>query len=390
MIKDHDIRRVAQFGRALRSGRRGRKFESCHADPINKGFDNIGTLIFFLKGTGLHYILFHMKNFTKLLIWILTGILVFVLGVRLYFRLPVHSYYSSSEKGFLIPDSDNGFIAQGLAYSEPDDCFLVTGYMKDHSASPIYVIDKATGKMSKKILLLSEDGSDYCGHCGGLTVHGDLVYVAGSEDHCIYVYSYEDILKGSSGNVRCLGSIPVCEDINVAFVESTEDAIYAGEFYKDPEYPTPESHKIMTAAGDLNQALMVGYHFSDDDNALFSVDPVPFAAYSLTDLVQGLTFKDNRAYVSTSWGTGFSNIYVYDLSKANAGSIKISDRDVPLYELDSAALERTVMFPPMSEQIVFADDKLYTMCESASDKYIFGKFTSARWCYATDISRDMP
>lgn len=25
-------RRVAQFGRALRSGRRGRKFESCHAD----------------------------------------------------------------------------------------------------------------------------------------------------------------------------------------------------------------------------------------------------------------------------------------------------------------------------------------------------------------------
>ena len=26
------IRRVAQFGRALRSGRRGRRFESCHAD----------------------------------------------------------------------------------------------------------------------------------------------------------------------------------------------------------------------------------------------------------------------------------------------------------------------------------------------------------------------
>ena len=29
------FRRVAQFGRALRSGRRGRKFESCHADDFD-------------------------------------------------------------------------------------------------------------------------------------------------------------------------------------------------------------------------------------------------------------------------------------------------------------------------------------------------------------------
>ena len=32
------FRGVAQFGRALRSGRRGRKFESCHLDQ--KGNDN--------------------------------------------------------------------------------------------------------------------------------------------------------------------------------------------------------------------------------------------------------------------------------------------------------------------------------------------------------------
>ena len=29
------LRRVAQLGRALRSGRRGRRFESCHADDID-------------------------------------------------------------------------------------------------------------------------------------------------------------------------------------------------------------------------------------------------------------------------------------------------------------------------------------------------------------------
>ena len=33
------------------------------------------------------------------------------------------------------------------------------------------------------------------------------------------------------------------------------------------------------------------------------------------------------------------------------------------------------------------DGKLYTMCESATNKYIFGKFTSAKYCYATDLSK---
>ena len=32
VVGDDIFRRVAQFGRALRSGRRGRRFESCHAD----------------------------------------------------------------------------------------------------------------------------------------------------------------------------------------------------------------------------------------------------------------------------------------------------------------------------------------------------------------------
>ena len=41
----------------------------------------------------------------------------------------------------------------------------------------------------------------------------------------------------------------------------------------------------------------------------------------------------------------------------------------------------------MSEEIVIVDGKLYTMCESATNKYIFGKFTSAKYCYATDIAK---
>ena len=35
-ILNESHRGVAQFGRALRSGRRGRKFESCHLDQLQK------------------------------------------------------------------------------------------------------------------------------------------------------------------------------------------------------------------------------------------------------------------------------------------------------------------------------------------------------------------
>lgn len=42
---------------------------------------------------------------------------------------------------------------------------------------------------------------------------------------------------------------------------------------------------------------------------------------------------------------------------------------------------------PLAEEILVVDGKLYTMCEAATDKYIFGKFTSAKYCYATDISK---
>ena len=41
----------------------------------------------------------------------------------------------------------------------------------------------------------------------------------------------------------------------------------------------------------------------------------------------------------------------------------------------------------MAEEIIFVDGKMLIMCESASAKYVFGKFTGGRWCYATDVEK---
>ena len=160
--------------------------------------------------------------------------------------------------------------------------------------------------------------------------------------------------------------------------------IYVGEFYREANYPTPDSHKYKTAAGDSNTALILAYKL--DADAEFGISPQIEAAYSTTGLVQGMCFDGSgRFCLSTSYGPAFSHIYVYNNPKRE-GNIDVLGQNVPLYALDSSCLAHDIKIAPMSEEIVFVDGKLYTMCESASNKYIFGKFTSAKYCYATDLT----
>lgn len=326
------------------------------------------------------------KRLLKAFIIFIAVIAVILLGARLYFRIPVSEYYSHSEREFTIPDINSGFIAQGLTYDDRSDCFFMTGYMNDKSSSPIYMVEKSTNKYIKKLLLQNPDGSEFHGHAGGMTVHGDYIYVAGSGDSCLYVFSYEEAVKASDNStLKSIGTFPMPDDMSVAFTSSDENVIYAGEFYRAENYKTAENHKMTTSAGDYNQALMFAYRFSDSADALFGIEPEPFEVYSITDLVQGMDTYNGKLYLSTSYGIAFSHIYVYDKPQSTK-NLEIAGLTLPLYELDSASLTNTFKYPPMSEEIVCLGDRIYTMCESASNKYIFGKLTGAHKCYSTDIS----
>ena len=119
-----------------------------------------------------------------------------LLGAVLYFRLPVSEYYDHSQAEFTIPDIHKGFIAQGLSLDIASDCFFITGYMNDKSASPIYMVEKSTNKYVKKLFMQNPDGSEFHGHAGGLTVHGDYKYAppnlegrSTSSDEPVWIFS---------------------------------------------------------------------------------------------------------------------------------------------------------------------------------------------------------
>ena len=328
-----------------------------------------------------------LKAVTVVLGCLVGFVILLLLGVRVYFRLPVSAYYGNSEKAFVIPGLSDGMIHQGLAYDSENDTFLITGYRTDGNASQVSVVARASGKEVKRLNLANEDGSVFTGHVGGITVYGNYVYVADSKG--LIAFSRADITTASNGDsVKSVGIFKTSTEddaLHVAFTHVEGGMIYVGEFYSAENYPTPDSHKYKTAAGDENTALILAYKL--DGAAPLGISEKIEYAYSIPALVQGMCFdSDGMIYLSTSYAVAFSHIYGYDPTKAE-GSITVLGQTVPLYVLDSSTQTKDIKIAPMSEEIVIVDGKLYTMCESATNKYIFGKFTSAKYCYATDMSK---
>ena len=303
-----------------------------------------------------------------------------VIAMNIYTKAPAHSSMKNSEQAFVIPWSDKGFIAQGITYDKASDNFYLTGYMKDGSASPIFVVNKTSRRLLNAIRMANPDGSAFTGHAGGLTLLNNKLYIAGSSNSCFYVFS-----KASIDNAQKKSSVAYQEildlknggdGIKVAYCTSNNGLIYAGEFFRDPQYILSKEHEVQTADG-LQRALSVGFEINADGTTTAKV------AYSTPIQIQGMCFDGNTVYLTTSWGLGKSYVYKYDLSKiAQSGTKQVCGQDVPLYCLTMSNMEKCYTLPPMAEEIECVDGRFYITNESASNKYIFGKFTGGKWCRA--------
>jgi hypothetical protein len=233
-----------------------------------------------------------------ILVVLVALVAVVLIGARIYFRAPVSSYYKASEKAFVIPGLMDNMTPQGLDYVSAVDTYLICGYQKDGSPSRIYRVDGASGKDDGYVIMGDENGSGIKPHAGGLASHGEYLFVAGDEDACINVYSLNDVLSAKSGDtVKKLGSFSTKffgDKINVAWICFAEDRMIVGEFYRDPNYMTDESHWVTTTTGEENRALAYCYAPGDGEGSVFGFETCPSEIYSLPDLVQGMTVKDGK------------------------------------------------------------------------------------------------
>lgn len=311
---------------------------------------------------------------------------------RFYFRVPVMAYYNASEKAFEIPGLSDNLVPQGLDYDPNSGTYLVGGYQKDGSPSRVYRVDKQSGKSDGYVVLGDENGNGVSPHAGGLAINGDFLFVAGDEDAGIYVYRLSEVLSAKSGDVlkriTCFRTLFGQDKLNVAFLFFTNEGLIVGEFYRVPNYMTPDTHVFKTQMGEDNHALALLYRFSNDGTAVCGLETQPSKAYSLPGLVQGMLIQDGMIWVSQSYGTAQSVIGAYKVDEeSKVGTLPTLHGDIPVYSLDSWNLKWSIDAPPMSEEIIYVDGKLLIMCESASNKYFFGNLTGGRYCYATDVSK---
>lgn len=312
-----------------------------------------------------------LKITAKVLAWCAAVVAALLLALNIGVTVMYFDFFSRSQNAFPIPGLTTGFVPQGFVYLEEQDTYLISGYMKDHSAARIYIRD-AQGR-TRFVPLKNQDGTAYDEHAGGVAVHGDFVYLPGKMG--VDVFRLDDILAGDASVV---GKIPAQYDTDC--VTFHDGYLLVGDFYYPGTYETPLDHRITTPAGDENKAIIAVY--KADSEAEFGIDPQPVAAISVRDRVQGIGITgDGEIVLSTSYGFNSSQLWFYEL-EARQDSLTLMEQEVPLFYLDSDNLTHSVEMPPMSEEIVCKDGKVYVLFESACTKYKFGRLIRGDWVYA--------
>lgn len=320
----------------------------------------------------------------KILCVIICIIFVLLLLVRIGEKIMFGSFYSNSDREFKTPGFKDGFVQQGFTYYEDEELFLVSGYMTKDRASRIYMVDE-DGKATY-VTLKNADGSDYTSHAGGIAIFENYVYLANADEALIDVFPLDQVLDG--GVASKTDSFATGEMIPafcyIYEAENGDSYLITGEFYREDDYETPESHRLTTPAGAQNNALAYVYKLSSE--ATLGIENGVRALISLPNQVQGLCITDaGNLVVSTSWGLSKSHIYVYDTTALVAGESDVLGETLPIYYLDSATMTADITAPPMAEELVYLDGELYIMNESASAKYIFGRFLSGKRIFAYEM-----
>lgn len=274
-------------------------------------------------------------------------------------------YYSVKEDLCFNPGLNDGFVCQGVCANEPTDQFLLSGYMMDDSASRIYVTD-----LDNRVYYVSllRNGAPFDGHCGGLTLQGDTVYLATNQR--IFPIPLSQILQAKNGD-----SVEIGEGIKVnnkaSFCFADDQYLYVGEYNDGGAYKT--EHAYQTPDG-LNHAIISRYSYQDLTK--------PDRIYSIRDCVQGFCVTAGGSFIlATSYGITDSHYYVYN--EADVIDSGETFDGAPVYYL--GACQRDISGPAMTEGLDIYRGKVVSINESASNKYIFGKFFFANRIITLDL-----
>lgn len=282
-----------------------------------------------------------------------------------YFGDTYKDFYLIASSEFEIAGLEDGYTPQGLTYEKVSKTFLTCGYMKDGSASRIYVIDAETNQTTK-YFTLKKGQENYVGHAGGIATDGTNVWICGDGE--VHRFSFSEIESVENG--KSLTIVDSFESQNGAdFLTIENNNLWVGEFERAKNYERPESHQFETSNG-INKALSFCYEInSSKECGLESLTPIK--ALSTGSLVQGMIINNDKIVLSVSYSLPNSHILCYEniLNQSTQKTFVINGKTIPVFVLDSQNLKKEIEAPCMSEEIVDNGEKIYVLFESACKKY---------------------
>lgn len=305
---------------------------------------------------------------------IVVGIILLLAAtfIGVWFLWPWHSeFYDNAKAEFVIPGLENKFVPQAFTKVDGENKFIVGGYMSDSTASRFYVVNGETGN-AEKYFTLSVDGKDYVGHACGVASYQNHLWTCSNDGEGGTAYRFllsdvEDAINGSVVEIK--DSFKTNNGADNIMVSG--NMLWVGEFYREGNYETDESHHKKTRSGETNMAVAFGYELnSSNENGL--QDTIPDKAISTRGLVQGVAITDDgNIILSTSYSLPASKIYCYKnvLAEEKHSTIMVNETNVDLWFLDGESLVNEISAPAMTEEIVVYNGKLYILNESACKKY---------------------
>ncbi len=302
-----------------------------------------------------------IKRILSIINIIILSIILF-LGILNVFKFILYNNYYSIEKSVCInPGLNDGAIPQGIAVDEEKDIIYTSAYFSN-KASRIYITNSKSN--DRYVELYENDNKIFTGHVGGIAYSKGNIYLA--NDGYVYIIKEQEL---NDNKVILNNKLKV--NNSASFISITGDYLYVGEFHNGKKYIT--NHKI-EVENDTYYAICSVYLLSDLTK--------PIKIYSIRNKVQGFCITDKGTIVlSTSYGMANSKYYIYydkDIKKSNE-----LYEGVELVKLDNYS--KVINGPAMSEDLEYANGRVYSLTESASNKYIFGKFFFANYIYSLEV-----
>ena len=224
---------------------------------------------------------------------------------------------------------------QGLCIT--DEYIFITSYSDIRgNLGKIKIFDRQSGSF---LLTL---GMDTRSHLGGITYDGKNVWICNSSKMSVEKLSYSFIKQMISENPgKLIDARNLVEVYRVNNIPSTI-TFFDGQLWV-------ATHSIWT------NSTVNGYVFDETEKTLKAI-----GVFQIPQKVQGITFTEKgEVYLSTSYGRKQSS-YIKKYESIHTMSKNVGD------------YIENIELPPCSEGIVYQNNNLYVLFESAGKKYLEG------------------